>query len=62
VELIIIRIVLIGRVVKLEPWSLAQCVPCMCSVCLKTEKENIIFSMRLVYDMRAFWRYIECRT
>jgi len=31
-------------------------------VCLKTEKVNIILSKRLLYDMRAFWRYIECRT
>jgi hypothetical protein len=31
-------------------------------VCLKTDQENIILSKRLLYDMRAFWRYRECRT
>jgi hypothetical protein len=30
-------------------------------VCLKIENENIILSKRFVYDMRIFWRYIECR-
>ncbi len=42
---------------------LTQCILCPAVfVCLKTKKVNIVLSKRLVYDMRAFWRYRECRT
>jgi hypothetical protein len=54
VELIIIRIGRVGRLVKLEPGRLVQCVLGMCSAYFETVVEGVILNKRLVYDIERF--------